>query len=169
MKISQQTYIETLAAEYKVTWSRSVPLSVTCRLWEFDSDEPDVDKPFRQFVGSLLWVARLTRPDLLNAVRAVARYCSSPRMVHWLAALDILAYANATSSFGISFQKGTVEGLHLIAFADADFASNATDRRSVSGGLVIMCAGGPISCFSRTQNCVTTSTTQAEYVLAWLR
>ena len=48
----------------------------------------------------------------------------------------ILGYAVWTSSFGTTFQRGTtaVEGFHLVSFADADYASKATDRRSVSGG-----------------------------------
>ena len=59
-------------------------------------------------------------------------------MVHWKSALGILGYAVRTSSFGITFQRGTaVEGFHLVSFAGADYASKATDRRSVSGGVVI--------------------------------
>ena len=46
---------------------------------------------------------------------------------------------------------------------DSDFASRATDRRSVSGG-VGMCAGACVSFFSRTQKSVTLSSTEAEYV-----
>ena len=63
-------------------------------------------------------------------------------------------------SFGISFQRGTVEGFHLVSFGDADYASKATDRRSVSGG-VVMCAGGAVSWYSKTHECVTLSTTQS--------
>ena len=37
---------------------------------------------------------------------------------------------------------------HLVSFADADYASKATDRRSVSGG-VVMCAGGAVSWYSK--------------------
>ena len=51
----------------------------------------------------------------------------------------------------------------MVSFADADYASKATDRRSVSWG-VMMCAGGPVSWYSKTQKYVTLSTTQAEYV-----
>ena len=40
-----------------------------------------------------------------------------------------------TRDFGITFQKSS--GLELVAFADADYASKATDRRSVSGGAVM--------------------------------
>ena len=75
----------------------------------------------------------------------------------------ILGYAVRTSSFGITFKRGPVEGFHLISFVDADYASRSTDRRSVSGG-VVMCAGGPASWQSKTQKCVTHSTAQAEYV-----
>ena len=89
-------------------------------------------------------IALLSRPDIVNAVRAVARYCSAPKMIHWKAALGILGYAVRTSSLGITFQRGTVEGFHLVSFADADNAIEATDPTSVSGG-VVMCAGGGVS------------------------
>ena len=84
-------------------------------------------------------------------------------MIQWKAALGILGYALRTSSFGIAFQRGTVEGFHLVCSADADYASKVTDRRSVSGG-VVMCPGGPVSWYSKTQKCVTLSTMKAEYV-----
>ena len=51
----------------------------------------------------------------------------------------------------------------LVAFADANFADKNDDRRSVSGS-VILFAGGAISWFSRTQRCVSLSTSEAEYV-----
>ena len=38
---------------------------------------------------------------------------------------------------GITFQRGVVRGLSMQVFVYADFASKATDRRSVSGGLVM--------------------------------
>lgn len=163
IQILQQTYVEELAEQYGVKTGGSFPLSTACKLWDFDPDEPDVKHPFRELVGALLWVARLSRPDILNAVRAVAGYCSAPKMLHWKAVLGILGYTVRTRSYGVSFQRGTVEGFSLVAFCDADYASRATDRRSTSGG-VIMCAGGPILCFSKTQRCVTLSTTEAEYV-----
>ena len=56
-----------------------------------------------------------------------------------------------------------ITGIYLKVFADADYASKATDRRSVSGG-AIMCGGACVCWFSRTQKCVTLSTSEAEYV-----
>ena len=163
LTISQQTFAEQLATEYGVEYGRSVPLPVGTRLEEFDKDEAPGDWPFRELVGSLMWLSTQTRPDISNAVRAVARYCAAPKSIHWRVALGILGYVRRTSSFGITFQRGTVAGLSMQVFADADYASKAADRRSVSGGLV-MCGGACVSWFSRTQKCVTLSTTEAEYV-----
>ena len=42
-------------------------------------------------------------------------------------------------------------------------SQHMTPLRSVSGG-AIMCAGACVCCFSRTEKCVTLSTTEAEYV-----
>ena len=74
-----------------------------------------------------------------------------------------LGYVRRTSSFGVTFQRGSEGGLNLQAFADADYASKAADRRSVSGGFVI-CAGACVSWFSRTQKFAMLSITEAEYV-----
>ena len=43
-------------------------------------------------------------------------------------------YINRTNEYGITFQRGTVSSISLEVFADADYASKATDRRSISGG-----------------------------------
>ncbi|CAB1113161.1 unnamed protein product [Ectocarpus sp. CCAP 1310/34] len=67
------------------------------------------------------------------------------------------------TSIFVSERYSSLEGFSFPGFADADFASKAADRRSVSGGIVT-CGGGAVSWFSRTQRCVTISTTEAEYV-----
>ena len=51
----------------------------------------------------------------------------------------------------------------LETYVDADYAHKAEDRRSVSG-VAVSCGGTLVSWFSRTQKCVTLSTTEAEYV-----
>ena len=126
-----------------VTSTQSVPLRVGVKLEYFDEDEMIENWPFRELVGSLMWLSVSTRPDISNAVRAVARYCTAPRTIHWKAALGILEYINATSEYGITFQRETSSSISLEVFADADYASEATDRRSVSGG-VIMCGVGSL-------------------------
>ena len=70
-------------------------------------------------------------------------------------------YVKGTSEYGITFQRGG--GLDMEVYVDSDYASKATDRRSVSG-VVVMCAGACVSFMSRTQKCMTVSSTEAEYV-----
>ena len=137
---------------------------VGLRLDDFEPTEPDVDEPFRSLDGHLMWLGNQTRPDILNAVRAGARYSHAPKLVHWKAALHVLVHDRFTSSYGITFQRGTASGVGLEVFVDSGFASRATDRRAVSGG-VVMCAGACVSFFSRTQKSVTLSSTEAEYVV----
>ena len=78
-------------------------------------------------------------------------------------ALDILAYVNGTCGFGITYQRGATVGISLEVFTDADYASKATDRRSVSGG-AIMYGYACVCWFSRTQKCVTLFPSEAECV-----
>ena len=109
-----------------------------------------------------MWVAKNTRPDIYNAVRAVARYSNAPKWVHWTTALHILMYVRGryTSGYGITFQRGC--GVKLGLYVDSDFASNPADRRSVSGALV-MCAGACVAYLTQTQGTVAFSSSEAEY------
>ncbi|CAB1120305.1 unnamed protein product [Ectocarpus sp. CCAP 1310/34] len=137
VSISQQAVAEKIVAKFGVTTDKETPMVVGLKLEQYDAVEPDVDEPFRSLVGHLMWLANQTRPDILNAVRAVARYSHAPKRLHWEAALHVLMYVRFTSGYGITFQRGTVGGDHMELFVDSDFANKATDRRSVSGALVM--------------------------------
>ena len=52
--------------------------------------------PYRSLVGSLLYVAMWTRPDIAFAVSQVARFQSDPSVYHWTLAKHILRYARLT-------------------------------------------------------------------------
>ena len=108
-----------------------------------------------------MWLATQTRPDIANVVRAVASYCASPKQGHWKTVLGILRYLRRTKWMGFTFQRDVVDGLSMQVLVDADYASKATDRRSVSESLVL-CGGGCVSWFSRMQKRVTLLTTEAE-------
>ena len=86
---------------------------------------------FHELVGNLVLLSISTRLDISNAVRAVVRYCTTPRTIHWKTAFGILACINGTSKYGITYQRGTLSSISLEVFADADYASKAADWRSV--------------------------------------
>ena len=163
LTISQQSFAEELVKKFRVTSVQSVPLRVGVKLKEFGEDEETESWPFRELVDGLMWLVISTRPDISKAVRSVARYCSTPKVIHWKAALGILAHINGTCGFGTAYQRGTSVGISLEVFADAGYANKATDRRSVSGGATV-CGGACVCWFSRTQKWVKLSTSGAEYV-----
>ena len=163
LKTSPQTFAEQLADEYEIEFGKSAPLHVGTNLAEFDKNEAPGDRPFCELVGSLImWLLGETTQlgETFPMPWQGTALHQSYLIVHWRASHGVLGYVGRTSSVGITFQRGTTGGLSLQVFVNADYASKAADRRSVSGGLV-MCRGACVSWFSRTQRCVTLSTTEA--------
>jgi len=76
-----------------------------------------------------------------------------------------MRYLQGTQEVGISFKrnmKNQAEPLQLRAFADADYANDVDNRRSVSGYIVY--TNGPIMWRSKLQQTVALSSTEAEYM-----
>ena len=90
-----------------------------------EEGEPGGDWPYREAAGSLMWLSTMTKPDICNAVRAVARHSHNPTERHWKAGLKIMEYLHGTSFFGLTFVRGS--GLDLNACSDADYADKAND------------------------------------------
>ena len=105
----------------------------------------------------------MTRPDITNAVRAVARYVHTLTERLWKAIMKILSYLKGTPNLGITYVRGS--GLGLEAFADADYADKTNDRRSVSG-IAVTLGGTIVSHASKTQHVVSLSNSEAEYIAA---
>ena len=108
-----------------------------------------------------MWLSTMTRLDVSNAVRAVARHSHNPTDRHWKEVLKTMAYLHGTRGMGLTLERGL--GLDLTAYSEADYADKSNDRRSVSG-TVITLGGAAVSWASSTQRCVTLSTAEAEYV-----
>ena len=92
LTMSLKTFADELVKTFCVTSTQNVPLRVGVKLEEFNEDEKVENWSFRELVGSLMWLSISTRPDIANAVRAVARYYTAPRAIHWKAAFGILEY-----------------------------------------------------------------------------
>ena len=127
-----------------------------------------MDARYREMVGSLTWIANQTRPDIANAIRAAARFSHYPEEVHVKAARKIIECLSATAHLDLTFRKNSKQeevqlDYDLETYVNADYAPKAADRRSVSG-VAVCCGGTLVAWFSRTQKCVTLSTTEGEYV-----
>lgn len=119
------------------------------------------DKPFREAIGSLIYLTTTTRPDLAFIVNKLSRYVEHPREIHWKGIKRIMRYLKGTSKHGIRYTK---QESKLTLFSDADFA-NDLSRKSVTG-FVIKYAGGAVAWKSCKQATVSLSTAEAEYIAA---
>ena len=63
----------------------------------------------------------------------------------------------------LKFKQDSTVDVGTLVYVDADFASKATDRRSVSGALFFV-AAMLVVWISRTLKCVSQSTSEAEYL-----
>jgi len=163
IEISQESYIRSVLERFNICRTSSIPASPANNYRSVKDDVEAGDVPFREVVGSLMWIANQTRPDISNAVRAVARHSHEPKKSHWKAAQKILNYLLETAHLGLKFKRDASVDVGTLVYVDADFASKANDRRSVSGA-VLLVAGMIVAWFSRTQKCITLSTSEAEYV-----
>ena len=172
IKLDQKAYIEAMLKRFDMVDAneRDTPLPPKVKYSKADCPAvPDkkVVKAYQQLVGSLMYVACCTRPDVAYAVNTCAQFMSNPGPRHIDAAKYILRYLKGTKDVGITYSKQTDDLLanRLFGYVDADHASDADDRKSV-GGYVLMLNGGAISWSSRKIKVVAISSFESEWYSA---
>jgi hypothetical protein len=129
--------------------------------------------PYREAIGSLLWLSMGTRPDITYAVSQVAKFNSEPGPLHWKAVKRIFRYLQNSLEYGIKFRRSKDNDVvtnsinigKLAGYVDADHARDTDTRRSVTGYLFLL-ADGPVSWSSKQQSSVALSSMEAEYMAA---
>ena len=142
--MSQEADVGSLITRFDVKTTSDSPAFPGADLGPKQDYELGGDWPVREAVISLLWLSIMTRPDITNGVRAVARYAHIPTKRLWQAILKIFSYFK---SFGITYVWGS--GLGLEVYADADYTDNANDRYSGSGTAITL-GGMVVSYASKT-------------------
>jgi hypothetical protein len=173
--VSQPEYVKTILRRFhmKDCNPRKIPADPNARLSKSPEKGVDIHVPYREAVGSLMYLMLSSRPDISFAVNQVSQHCEKPEQEHWNAVKRIFAYLQGTQTYGLRFWA---MGSHLKGYTDADYAGDTNTRQSTSGFIFIL-FGGPVAWSSRRQSCVALSTTEAEYVAAsdatkegiWLR
>jgi hypothetical protein len=167
ISLSQHAYIEGIISRYNFDDLKpsSIPMDPAIPLSKSQSPSrlEDIAKmrniPYREAVGSLMYAAMGTRPDIAFATSTVAQFSDNPGWVHWEAVKRIFKYLLGTKKLELTY-GGEQRG--LVGYVDADGASQE-HRRAITG-FVFMVDGGAVSWSSKKQELVTLSTTEAEYV-----
>jgi hypothetical protein len=172
ISISQPLLIEQILQRFQMECApnRSTPLTGTTITKESKlpalSDESK--QQYAAIVGSLMYLATTTRPDLSFTGSQLARYMTNPTMEHLTEAKNSLQYLGSTRHLKLVLGKHNKENKMAnpaVMFSDADFANCVDTRRSITGFLLTL-YGSPVLWGSRRQPIVTKSTMAAEYVAA---
>jgi hypothetical protein len=170
LKIHQSKYCKSLLKKYGMAECNSsdVPIIASTKL---TVDNPNEDRTledegthrYQSIVGSLTYAMQGTRPDLAYAVSLCSRFLAKPTANHMGIAKHVLRYLKGTTDLGITYRRDNTE--NLFVFTDSNYQDRTLhgDGRSTSGYGVYL-AGGLISWSSRRQHCVTTSSTESEYI-----
>jgi hypothetical protein len=122
-----------------------------------DLAQPAEINLYQRKIGSLLFAAVTTRPDVAFATSRLARFLTNPGKEHQDAADRVLLYLESTQNLALELGNG--EDFEVAS--DASFADNTLDRKS-SQGFAMKLFGGLIAWRASKQDTVTTSTTEAE-------
>ncbi|GKA28215.1 putative ribonuclease H-like domain-containing protein [Tanacetum coccineum] len=130
-------------------------------LKDVDSEEVDVHL-YRSMIGSLMYLTS-SRPDIMFAVCAYARYQVNPKVSHLHAVKRIFRYLKGQPKLGLWYPKDSP--FDLVAYTNSDYAGASLDRKSTTGGFQFLRCR-LISWQCKKQSVVANSTTKAEYVAA---
>ena len=114
---------------------------------------------YQQMVGSLLYLALRSRPDITAAVVILARFQKAPTAYCHRATKRVLRYLQGTCGHGLVYSRGSSD---LNVFVDSDYAGDTVDRKSMSG-YVLKLGDACVSWGSKKQSSVALSTCEAEY------
>ena len=117
-------------------------------------------KLYQQLIGSLMYLASATRPDIAYAVGYLARSMQSPTDADWINAKRVLRYLKGTLNYSLQYLKSATTP--LFGYSDASYAEEK-DYKSVGGYLFIQ-AGAAITWRSTKQDVVAQSSMEAEYI-----
>ena len=165
IKLSQSRAVDELINKYNLKDGKTKPTPLGSAKLAQDPDGKLLDtetSPYSALIGSLNYIAVCTRPDISQAVGALAKYMAKPAPSHWSVAKHVLRYLAGTLDYGITF-GGAAPTPNLTGFCDADYGSDPDTRRSTTGYVFVL-NGGAISWASRLQKTVAASTTEAEYM-----
>ncbi|KAI0994473.1 hypothetical protein K3495_g13709 [Podosphaera aphanis] len=161
---SQTAYIDRILNRFSMNDCNptTTPLENNQRLMAADDGEPRVDaKPYQQIIGSVMYLATCTRPDLAYTITHLSQYNIDPSVTHMNAAKRVLRYLKGTRDLKLTYKS--TSPLKLNGYCDASYG-NCLDTRRSFAGYVYQLGESAFSWKARKQRTVAHSTCEAEYM-----
>ena len=131
--INQAKYVRNLVKRFgldKATHART-PMAANAKLTNDPSSESIDVTLYRSMIGCLLYLIA-SQPDIAFSVGVCSRFQYNPKVSHLNAVKRIIKYVSETCDYGLFYSKES--NLSLVGFFDSDWAGNADDRKSTTGG-----------------------------------
>lgn len=137
IELSQRDYVEKLLKRFgmdncKVAKS---PGDLDVKLNEYKGSNTVNKTNYQELIGSLMYLATCTRPDIAFQVTALSQFNQDPREIHLTAAKRILRYLKGTKEVKLQLRKEK-EGLRSIELKSDAGWDKTEDARSFSGYIV---------------------------------
>jgi len=167
ISLSQAGYVRKLLKLFDMSNAKhvSTPMAVSVQLPKLKV-QPEVKFPYREAVGSLLYAAMVTRPDIANAVSQLSQHLCAFGEEHIAAFGEehikrVMRYLCGTINVALEYR--TDDKLNMFVYVDADHAGDQATRRSMTG-YILMFNGKAVTWVSKRQGIVASSTCEAEYI-----
>lgn len=166
IKISQKSYAKKVLERFNFEECKPVatPMLKAAEVQITGKVGEEIQFPYREAVGAIMYLMLGTRPDLAFSVGFSSRSLDKPTSDDVTRVKRMLRYIAGTIDVGITYSRKVSRRI-LECYSDADFGGCTKTGRSTSG-VVVKYAGGVISWLSKRQTMVATSTTEAEIVAA---
>jgi hypothetical protein len=159
--VSQEVYINQILQKFNMAEAKVV--STPASREESDNHKDVSGKVlYREAVGSLMYLAAATRPDIPFAVSKPAGVLDRPAEKDWNNVKRIFRYLRSTSIYGLRYTRGSGK---LKVFSDADFTGDKATRRSTMGVIAIF-SEGAVSWTSQLQKATALSTAKTKSITA---
>ncbi|GJZ59169.1 putative reverse transcriptase, RNA-dependent DNA polymerase [Tanacetum coccineum] len=163
-RVCQDKYVDEILKKFgfSIVKTASTPTETLNPLLK-DGEAEDVDVYlYRSMIGSLMYLTT-SRPDIMFAVCAYARFQVTPKVSHLHAMKRIFRYLKGQPKLGLWYPKDSP--FDLEAYTDSDYAGASLDRKSTTRGCQFL-GSRLISWKCKKQTIVASSTIEAEYVAA---
>jgi hypothetical protein len=168
ISLSQTSYIDTIVKrlQFKDTYPIHTPIDPNVILSEemclaTEEERQDMAKfPYMVAVGSLMYMAMGTQPDIAFAVQWLSQYSSNPGCVHWTQAQRAIQYVATTRDFELVL--GSTKVL-LMGWMDSNWDTDIDNHHSISGYMFSL-GGSTISWSAKKQPTIATSSAEGEYM-----
>ncbi|XP_043469909.1 uncharacterized mitochondrial protein AtMg00810-like [Leptopilina heterotoma] len=165
-KVSQVEYLKEVIQKYGMQDCNAVdtPIEANIDLNSLKSETPnfEMQKICRKIIGSIMYAALGTRPDLCESVSLLSRFQDKANENLFKALKRLLRYVKGTIEMVLFFEPNKSK-IILQGFVDSDWGGDTTDRKSTSG-FVFKMYDCTISWASRKQSTVAISSTESEFV-----